>query len=566
MRTFQKIDNPNLLLWMWLGLWWLANLLQAGFTELANDEAYYHMFARDLAWGYFDHPPMTALLVKLGDFLGGELGVRFFFTLLQPLYLYLLWLVVKPERPERKDVSLFVLLAAAMPILQLYGFLAVPDGPLMFFTALLLYCYKKFTETNSWLTALALGAAVAGLAYSKYQGALVVVLLVLSNLRLLKNPKVYLAGLFALLLMLPHLIWQYQHDWVSFRYHLVTRNGSFHLGYVIEYLLNLLAIFNPFLFPLFILAWWKHRHDSEPVWKGLNWISAGFILFFLASTFRGYVQPQWDIPVTFGVIALLFAYGRQREKMRRYMVRVCQITLILMALVRIEMIFNPLGLKQEVFNNKKAYGQLAAVAGGNPIIFEGKYAIAAKYTFYTGGEAFAQPSAWRRSSQYELRSDDETWAGRRVILEVTDTVSDARYIRLANGKFFYYVVQDDFKPVRRIRIDYQPDLPDRLQTGQTFDLDMTLTNPYPYDITLDGKDTVVVMIWRFPGETTVALPLTRLTGTLESGGVFRDIVRISVPEELKHKRYLVGFTISNSPGTSWFNSRRQYITVEPVEL
>ena len=50
---------------LWLGVWWVCNLLQAGFSELANDEAYYHMFAENLAWGYFDHPPMTALLVWL---------------------------------------------------------------------------------------------------------------------------------------------------------------------------------------------------------------------------------------------------------------------------------------------------------------------------------------------------------------------------------------------------------------------------------------------------------------------------------------------------------------------
>ena len=75
---------------VWLAVWWLANLFTAGCSELANDEAYYHIFAQNLAWGYYDHPPMTALLVWLGELLfAGELGVRFFFVLLQPLYLYI---------------------------------------------------------------------------------------------------------------------------------------------------------------------------------------------------------------------------------------------------------------------------------------------------------------------------------------------------------------------------------------------------------------------------------------------------------------------------------------------
>lgn len=207
MRKLLQSRNPDVRLWLLLGLWWIANLIQADCTELANDEAYYHMFSRSLAWGYFDHPPMTALLVRLGSFWGGEFGVRFFFTLLQPLYLYLLWRIVRPDSATVRDAGLFVLIAAAMPILQLYGFLAVPDGPLMLFTALFLWCYKRLTEDDRWSHVLWLGVAMAALAYSKYHGALVVLLTVLSNLRLLRNPKFYAACVVTLLLILPHLGW-----------------------------------------------------------------------------------------------------------------------------------------------------------------------------------------------------------------------------------------------------------------------------------------------------------------------------------------------------------------------
>ena len=105
---------PDALVALWLGVWWVANLVQAGFSELANDEAYYHMFAEHLAWGYFDHPPVTALLVWAGEHLfGGELGVRFFFTVLQPLYLWVLWRLVRPSDATRRDAALYVMIAAA---------------------------------------------------------------------------------------------------------------------------------------------------------------------------------------------------------------------------------------------------------------------------------------------------------------------------------------------------------------------------------------------------------------------------------------------------------------------
>ena len=201
---------------LWLGVWWVCNLLQAGFSELANDEAYYHMFAENLAWGYFDHPPMTALLVWLGEHLfGGELGVRFFFTVLQPLYLYILWRIIRPADADRRDAALFVVLSASTLMLQLYGFIAVPDGPLMMTTALFLLTFKRFSENRRWAW-LWMGVAMALMAYSKYHGALVVLFtLAVTPPRVFLRPTLYLSGAVALLLLVPHFVWQYEHDWAS---------------------------------------------------------------------------------------------------------------------------------------------------------------------------------------------------------------------------------------------------------------------------------------------------------------------------------------------------------------
>ena len=57
--------------------WGLLNLLQANFMDITEDEAYYWMYSRILDWGYFDHPPMIALMIFLGrQLFEGELGVR----------------------------------------------------------------------------------------------------------------------------------------------------------------------------------------------------------------------------------------------------------------------------------------------------------------------------------------------------------------------------------------------------------------------------------------------------------------------------------------------------------
>ena len=48
--------SPNMLMGILLSAWGLLNLLQANWTELANDEAYYWYFSQHLDWGYSTTP------------------------------------------------------------------------------------------------------------------------------------------------------------------------------------------------------------------------------------------------------------------------------------------------------------------------------------------------------------------------------------------------------------------------------------------------------------------------------------------------------------------------------
>src|SRR6201996_7009384 len=56
----------------------LLRLVAAAVTPLTFDEAYYWTWSKHLAGGYYDHPPMVAIVIRLGTLLAGdtELGVR----------------------------------------------------------------------------------------------------------------------------------------------------------------------------------------------------------------------------------------------------------------------------------------------------------------------------------------------------------------------------------------------------------------------------------------------------------------------------------------------------------
>ncbi|BBL07085.1 hypothetical protein A5CPEGH6_17230 [Alistipes dispar] len=557
-RSFASLGADGLVA-LWLGVWWCANLIEAGCTELANDEAYYHMFAQRLAWGYFDHPPVTALLVWLGERLfGGELGVRFFFTVLQPLYLWALWRLVRPADAVRRDATLFVMLSASTLLLQLYGFIAVPDGPLLASSAVFLWTFRNFSEGRrlAWLW---MGAAIALMAYSKYHGALVLLFALAANPRLFARPALYASGAVAAVLLVPHLVWQYHHDWASFIYHLSARNSVFRPGYVVEFLANMLVVFNPFLVPIYVQAWRKTRPQSA-VGRALKLLPAAFIGFFLLSSLRGYVQPQWVIVSVFGLIYVAFAYVRRHPRTRRYAMAAGGATLLLVAAVRVEMIFNPLGLRFEVFDNSESYGAIAAEAQGRPVVFRHGYAVAAKYAFYTGGEAYCQPNIRYRTHQWQFRDDDSRFAGREVLVEcpppgIADTTGRVRTVRLANGRSFTWFVDPDFRPVRKVGVTIGG-MPRRVAAGDTLRLRLCFSNPYDYAIRvgMEPQGVRLSMLWKHGRFRVEEFPLEDRF-TIPAGGEVSHEVIFPVPQRLSGAQFEAGFALCREGYTNWFNGK-----------
>ena len=118
---------------IFLFLWGILNLVQARLTPLNNDEAYYWMYSRHLAWGYFDHPPMIALMIKIGySFFHNELGVRIVVVLTQLVALWLMWKLTDKEQHEKKESALiFFMLVVILPVFNIYSF----------FQKQILYCY-----------------------------------------------------------------------------------------------------------------------------------------------------------------------------------------------------------------------------------------------------------------------------------------------------------------------------------------------------------------------------------------------------------------------------------------
>ena len=220
------LKKPKYQFFFFLLLFFFINIIQSIYTGLLFDEAYYWIWSKNLSFGYFDHPPLVALWIKLGSFFfENELGVRFFSVVSFTLMLYIIWMLIDVKE-KWNYVWLYFLLIISVALLNVYGFVSTPDTPLLFFVSLFLFFYKKFLETNRLAYSLLLGFSMAGMLYSKYHGILIILFVVMSNYSLLKNRNFWIASIFGAILYTPHLYWQYSHDFITFKYHLFERGGN----------------------------------------------------------------------------------------------------------------------------------------------------------------------------------------------------------------------------------------------------------------------------------------------------------------------------------------------------
>ncbi|RME27947.1 MAG: hypothetical protein D6798_03500 [Deltaproteobacteria bacterium] len=194
-----------------------AHLWLAASHGVVADEAYYTVWSRHLAAGYFDHPPIIAWIIAPGDALGGllgwprELGVRLLPAILGGMALL-------PLLPLTGRPVLAALLLGATPLLFLGGVLATPDAPLAAAWALGLWA----AAGRRWRL-LGLAAGLATL--SKYTGALLLPCALLAELgeppgRRVRAGQVLQAVAIAAVVVAPNLAWNAAHDFVSIRFQL----------------------------------------------------------------------------------------------------------------------------------------------------------------------------------------------------------------------------------------------------------------------------------------------------------------------------------------------------------
>src|SRR3979409_1517285 len=287
----------------------VLRLVAAAYTPLTFDEAYYWMWSKNLAGGHYDHPPSVAFVIRLGTLIAGdtELGVRLVSILLA---LPMSWAVYQTAAilfGGRRLASTSAILLNVTLMAAVGTMIVTPDAPLLVASSFVLFALAKVLQTGRGAWWLAVGAAAGAALLSKYTAlffgpAILIWLMAVPKLRRwLISPWLYLVGLVALAIFAPVILWNADHQWVSFiKQFGRARIEDFRPAFIGELIPTQVAFATPLVFILGAMGLYAllARKAGAPAARAL--ISATFwtiVVYFIWHSLHARVEANWFAPV-----------------------------------------------------------------------------------------------------------------------------------------------------------------------------------------------------------------------------------------------------------------------------
>jgi hypothetical protein len=485
--TSQKNQRP---LFLFLLVWLVLNCVQAVVTGIDGDEAYYWTYSQHLQWGYFDHPPMVALSIKLGEWFGhGYLFTRLGTILFSTATVYFGFKAL-PERLQ--NTKWYVLIFASVLIFHVYSFVTTPDAPLLFFTALFFYAYKLYLKEDRFQNILFLSLSIAGLFYSKYHGVLPVFFTFLSNPKLVFKRSAWLVVILVALSFIPHLWWQYVHDWPTIRYHLFERNrGTYKIEKTSNYILGQLLIFGPLTTIVALIFFLKNRFKADVYFRAHLFTFFGVLIFFLLSSFKKNIEPHWTLTAGISFVVLVMdLVDRSKEGFKKIFSRLAIANIVLIVIARIILALPNSPAKKidrfqvQIYSHSWS-DSLYKKAAGTPVVFIDNYTYPSLYKYYHPDQmSTCYSSVYYRKNNYSLQDQKEfnnkaIYTVRQIRVAQNDIEVKSSYV----PTFLHKV--DSFKAITGLKIRWMSPV-HKLHRGEKLKINLELFNPL--DFTIDGKD------------------------------------------------------------------------------
>jgi hypothetical protein len=300
---------------------------------IKNDEAYYLLWAKHLAGGYYDHPPMIGWLLHLMSYVSDSivwLRMLAIGTGLVAVWVIYRFAVAFADEQKARFAALLFVLSPLYILLFLIG----NDTPLLLFSSLAALLFLVSIEKEKPIYAMGSGMLLGAAILSKYLVAPLIIALAVFVLA--RSPRkrwryLALAAAGAVPFVLQHLYYNYTHCWNTLNFHFFLRNpadpGLASLGF---YVVGLALMMTPWgLWYLFR----QRRGLTNERHRFLVTIVLAYTAFFALASLKSVIGLHFFLvyaPFVFALYAVVES-PEHRKRMVRFSAAYAALLIVLFA-------------------------------------------------------------------------------------------------------------------------------------------------------------------------------------------------------------------------------------------
>ncbi len=285
-----------------------------------RDEFYYLACSEHLDWGYVDHPPLSIFLLWLGRGLLGDsvMAIRFWPALAGAASIVLTGWMAARLGGGRYAQALAMTAALIAPIyLGAGGYYSMNSYDLLIWTgaAALLIRIIQEDRPRLWVAlGFLLGLGLLNKISVLWLGfGILIGLLVTPLRRSLRTPWPWIGGAVAVLLFLPHLIWQVAHGWPTIEFIRNATGNKMISVSPIQFLAGQVRVMHPLNLPVWLagLYFLLAGRGSRFRILGLVYAVVFLILVLSGSSRSGYLAPAYTPLFAAGAVLIGGFVGRR---------------------------------------------------------------------------------------------------------------------------------------------------------------------------------------------------------------------------------------------------------------
>ena len=320
---------------------------------LGNDEVYYRMYAEQLQFNYFDHPPFVGWLIRCTTF-NLEVDTVFFIRLGAIICAAITsWVFFLSGKLLQSPQVGFI--SALLYNCSIYGSIIVgtfilPDTPQMVFWSVAIFIILKLLHQNVqpksqnillvWF-GVTVGLAMLCKIHSIFLWLGFILYIVLYHRSILKNKYVYVAAFISILIFLPVIVWNINNHFITYQYHgnrvNVLNNFSLNISTLVAFLVGQFFYTNPIVFisvTIATIAAFKNKLIIvSPHKKILLLLGLPIIIVCITLAFFKQVLPHWSGPGISTLILLSGCYLSQIKLQKAYVYIKLSVGFILMIII-----------------------------------------------------------------------------------------------------------------------------------------------------------------------------------------------------------------------------------------